>query len=187
MSGAGGSDPIGGEGKVIEADESYIGGKARNKAFGPPPKKMAVFTLVEREGEARSRHVANVDAKTLRETIVTQASRKSYLMTDEALVYERLGREFAGHGTVNRSAEEYVRTGGFHHTNTVEGFFSLLKRAVYGQFHHVSEAHLHRYLAEADFKYNTRFEDDPVRADILLRGAKGKRLTYRQPRGAALI
>ena len=169
---------------MVEADESYIGGKARNKAFGPPPKKMAVFTLVEREGEARSRHVADVTAKTLRETIVTQASRKSYLMTDEALVYERLGREFAGHGTVNHSDEEYVRTGGFHHTNTVESFFALFKRAVYGQFHHVSEAHLHRYLAEADFKYNHRTAlgiDDVQRAAALLRGAKGKRLLYRQP------
>lgn len=75
----GGSGPIGGEGKVVEADEAYIGGKARNKAFGPLPKKMAVFTLVEREGQARSRHVADVSAKTLRETIVTQASRESYL------------------------------------------------------------------------------------------------------------
>jgi transposase-like protein len=186
--GAEGIDPIGGENKVIEADESYIGGKTRNKAFGPPPKKMAVFTLVEREGEARSRHVANVDSKTLREAIVTQASRKSYLMTDEALVYERLGREFAGHGTVNHSADEYVRTGGFHHTNTVESFFALLKRAVYGQFHHVSEAHLHRYLAEADFKYNTRAAlgiDDAERADALLRGTKGKRLLYRQPHETA--
>src|SRR5438552_7796625 len=146
--------PLGGENKVVEADEAYIGGKARNKAFGSPPKKMAVFTLVEREGKARSRHVADVTAKTLRETITTQASRESYLMTDEALVYERLGKEFAGHGTVNHSADEYVRTGGFHHTNTAEGFIGLFKRAVYGQFHHVSEAHLHRYLAEADFKYN---------------------------------
>jgi transposase-like protein len=179
-----GSEPIGGEGKVIEADEGYIGGKARNKAFGPPPKKMAVFTLVEREGEARSRHVADVTSKSLREAIDAQASRKSYLMTDEALVYERLGREFAGHGTVNHSDDEYVRTGGFHHTNTVEAFFALLKRAVYGQFHHVSEAHLHRYLAEADFKYNTRSEDDPDRADALLRGTKGKRLLYRQPNEA---
>jgi transposase-like protein len=179
-----GALPLGGEDKVVEADESYIGGKARNKAFGPPPKKMAVFTLVEREGEARSRHVADVTAKTLREAIVTQASRKSYLMTDEALVYERLGREFAGHGTVNHSADEYVRTGGFHHTNTVESFFALFKRAVYGQFHHVSEAHLHRYLAEADFKYNTRATlgyDDAERAAALLRGTKGKRLLYRQP------
>jgi transposase-like protein len=180
-----GSGPLGGEGKVIEADESYIGGKARNKAFGPPPKKMAVFSLVERDGSARSSHVADVTSASLREAINTRASKESYLMTDEALVYERLGREFSGHGTVNHSADEYVRTGGFHHTNTVESFFALLKRAVYGQFHHVSEAHLHRYLAEADFKYNTRSEDDAVRADLLVRGAKGKRLLYRQPNGGA--
>jgi hypothetical protein len=104
-------------------------------------------------------------------------------MTDEALVYERLGKEFAGHGTVNHSADEYVRTGGFHHTNTVESFFTLFKRAVYGQFHFVSEARLHRYLAEADFKYNHRSAlgyDDTDRAAALLRGAKGKRLLYRQ-------
>jgi transposase-like protein len=179
-----GSEPIGGKGKIIEADESFIGGKARNKAFGPPPKKMAVFTLVEREGETRSRHVANVDSKTLREAIVTQANRKSHLMTDEAMVYARLGREFADHSTVNHSADEYVR--GNAHTNTVESFFALLKRAVYGQFHHISEAHLHRYLAEADFKYNTRSAlgiEDAERADTLLRGAKGKRLLYRQPSG----
>jgi transposase-like protein len=81
-----GAAPLGGENKVVEADESYIGGKARNKAFGPPPRKAAVFTLVERDGRARSRHVADVTAKTLREAIVTQASRKSYLMTDEAMV-----------------------------------------------------------------------------------------------------
>jgi transposase-like protein len=172
---------IGGANKVVEADESYIGGKAKNKAFGPPPKKMAVFSLVEREGYVRSRHVADVTAKTLREAIVTQADRKSYLMTDEALVYEKLGQEFSGHGTVNHSADEYVRSGGFHHTNTIESFFALLKRGVYGNFHHVSEAHLHRYLTEADFKYNTRKASDAERADELLRGAKGKRLLYRQP------
>jgi hypothetical protein len=140
-----------------------------------------VFTLVEREGSARSRHVPEVNAKTLREAIVTQASRKSYLMTDESLVYPTVGREFSGHGTVNHSADEYVRTGGFHHTNTVESFFALLKRAVYGQFHHISEAHLHRYLAEADFEYNTRAETDADRAAELLRGIQGKRLLYRQP------
>jgi transposase-like protein len=122
--------PLGGANKIVEADESYVGGKAKNKAFGPPPKKMAVFSLVERDGYVRSRHVADVTAKTLRDAIVTQADRKSYLMTDEAAVYEKLGREFAGHGTVNHSADEYVKTGGLHHTNTVESFFALLKRAV---------------------------------------------------------
>jgi ISXO2-like transposase domain len=136
---------------------------------------------VERDGYVRSRHVADVTGKTLREAIVTQANRDSYLMTDEAAVYAKIGREFSGHGTVNHSAEEYVRTGGFHHTNTVESFFALLKRAIYGNFHNVSEAHLHRYLAGADFKYNTRHESDAERGEELLRGAKGKRLTYRQP------
>jgi transposase-like protein len=174
--------PLGGENEVVEADETYIGGKARNKAYGPPPKKEAVLTVVQRDGEARSKHVADVTAKTLRETIVKKASRKSYLMTDEAPAHTKLGREFNGHGTVNHSADEYVRTGGFHHTNTVESFFALLKRAVYGQFHHISEAHLHRYLAEADFKYNHRIAlgfDDADRLDALLRGAKGRRLYYR--------
>jgi transposase-like protein len=184
----GGSGPLGGANKVVEADESYIGGKARNKAYGPPPKKMAIFTLVEREGRARSRHVADVTSKSLGDVLFTQASRKSYLMTDEAAVYDKLGKQFSGHGTVNHSAKEYVRTGGFHHTNTAESFFALFKRAVYGQFHHVSEAHLHRYLAEADFKYNHRIKlgiDDAARAEALLRGAKGKRLLYRQPDGTA--
>ena len=112
--------------------------------------------LVERDGKTRSFHVANVTSKNLREVIVKTASRKSYMMTDESVVYPSIGREFAGHGTVNHSADEYVKTGGFHHTNTVESFFAILKRSVYGQFHHVSEAHLHRYLAEADFKCGTR-------------------------------
>jgi transposase-like protein len=176
-----GSGHLGGPDKVVEADETYVGGRARNKAYGPPPKKMAVFTLVEREGKARSSHVADVTARTLREAIVTRADRKSYLMTDEALVYERIGKEFAGHGTVRHSDDEYTRTGGFHYTNTVESFFALLKRGIYGNFHHVSEAHLHRYLAEFDFRYNRRDMSDIDRAADLSRGAKGKRLFYRQP------
>ena len=176
--------PIGGENKVVEADESYVGGKARNKAFGPPPKKYPVFTLVERDGEVRSFHVANVSSKTLRPIIVKTASRKSYLMTDESTVYPKIGDEFAGHGTVNHSAKEYVR-GGFWYTNTVESYFALLKRGVYGNFHNISEAHLHRYLSEFDFRYNTRAMSDVERDDELLKGAKGKRLMDHQPREAA--
>lgn len=103
------------------------------------------------------------------------------MMTDEARVYDGIGREFAGHGTVNHSAEEYVRTGGFHHTNTVESHFALLKRGVYGTFHSISEAHLHLYLAEFDFRANTRDMSDGERAAALLANAKGKRLLYRQP------
>ena len=158
--------PLGGENKVVEADESWIGGKARNKAFGPPPKKHAVFTLVERDGEARSFHVANVSSKTLRPLIVKTASRKSYLMTDESVVYPKVGKEFAGHGTVNHSAKEYVR-GSFWYTNTVESYFALLKRGVYGTFHNISAAHLHRYLAEFDFKHNHRKISDVERAEAL--------------------
>ena len=119
--------PIGGKNKVVEADETYVGGKARNKAFGPPPKKQAVFSLVERGGEVRSFHVADVSAKTLRRILFTTASRKSYLMTDEATTYTSTGRGFAGHGTVVHSAKEYVR-GGFWSTNTVESYFALLNR-----------------------------------------------------------
>lgn len=180
--------PLGGDHEVVEADEAYIGGKARNKAYGPPPKKMAVFTLVEREGRARSRHVADVTAKTLRPAIVRNADRKSWLMTDEALVYGKIGTEFKGHGTVNHSKDEYSRLGGFITTNSVESFFALLKRGVYGSYFHVSEAHLHRYLAEADFRYNHRSAlgvKDAERAETLLRGTKGKRLLYSQPNKAA--
>lgn len=169
---------------MVEADETYIGGKAKNKAFGDPPKKQIVFALVERDGGARSFHVTNVTAKTLRPVLVKAASRKSYLMTDENPVYPKVGKEFAGHGRVNHSADEYVR-GSFWHTNTVESFFALLKRGVYGSFHNVSEAHLARYLAEFDFRYSTRKLSDAERANTLLAGAKGKRLLYRQADGTA--
>ncbi len=141
---------LGGEDKTIEADETFIGGKARNKAYGPPPKKVAVLTLVERKGRARSRRVAEVNADIIRPIVVTSASRKSHLRTDESGVYWKAGEEFASHKTVNHSANEYVR--GDAYTNTVEGYFAILKRGIYGVYHHVSEAHLHRYLAEFDFR-----------------------------------
>ncbi len=176
------TEPIGGQNKVVEADETYIGGKKKNRAYAKEePKKHIVMALVERDGKSRSFHVADVTAKTLREKIVTTASRKSYLATDEHVSYESLGKEFSGHGTVNHSANEYVRLGGFIHVNTAECRFSLMKRAVYGAHHSVSEAHLHRYLTEWDFKWNTRKMNDGERAALALKGAGGKRLTYRQP------
>src|SRR3984893_1819431 len=108
--------PIGGESKVVESDETIFGGKAKNRAYAKKePKKHTVMTLVERSGESRSFHVANVKAKTLREKIVTTVSRKSHLMTDELASYEKVGKEFANHGTVNHSADEYVRLSGFVH------------------------------------------------------------------------
>lgn len=185
-------EPMGGANKVVEADETYVGGKETNKHKSKRTRgrqggkgKQAVVSLVERDGNVRSFHVASVTASTLRPILVKAVSRASYLMTDESVVYPKIGAEFKGHGTVNHSAEEYVRLGGFIHTNTVEGFFSLIKRGVYGTFHHVSEAHLHRYLVEFDFRYNHRKVPDDVRAAAAIKGAHGKRLTYRGPSSAA--
>jgi transposase-like protein len=174
-------EPLGGSNKVVESDETWVGGKAKNRAYAPEPKKHAVMTLVDRDGDSHSFHVANVSAKTLREKIVTTVDRKSYLMTDELASYEKVGREFSGHETVNHSAREYARLGGFVHINNAECRFSLMKRAIYGQHHSVSKAHLHRYLTEWDFKWNTRKISDGARAALALKGAEGKRLMYRQP------
>jgi transposase-like protein len=176
------SSPIGGESKIVEADETFVGGKAKNRAYAKKePKKHAVMTLVERDGESRSFHVANVKAKTLREKIVTTVSRRSHLMTDELASYEKVGKEFENHGTVNHAADEYVRLGGFVHVNTAGCRFSLMKRAVFGTHHSISEAHLPRYLSEWDFKWNTRKMTDGERAAKALQGIEGKRLTYRIP------
>lgn len=181
--------PLGGQNKVVEADETYVGGKQSNK---PKSKreagmqggkgKEAVIALVEREGRVRSQHVASVSGKTLKPILHAQIDKNSYLMTDESKVYQPIGGDFAGHGTVNHSIEEYVR-GGFWHTNTVEGFFSILKRGVVGTFHHVSQQHLKRYLAEFDFRYNEREAlgvNDEMRMIKGVQGAVGKRLTYRR-------
>ena len=178
-------DPLGGGNKVVEADETFVGGKAKNRKNKVPPKE-AVFALVERDGRVSSHHVPDVSRKTLRKILVTHVDRKSYLMTDEAGQYITVGREYAGHGTVNHSIEEYVR-GTFWHTNTIENYFSIMKRGITGVYHHVSQAHLRRYLAEYDFRYNERSAlgvEDAERAARAIKGAEGKRLTYRQPRQA---
>jgi transposase-like protein len=147
---------LGGTNKVVEADETYVGGKAKNRATREPAPKKAVLTLIERDGRAASFHVANVTAETVRPIIVTNANRASALMTDESTIYPRLGKEFANHLSVNHSANEYARLGGYVHINVSENFFSILKRGITGTYHSVSEAHLHRYLAEFDFRYNNR-------------------------------
>lgn len=172
---------MGGNNKVVEVDETYVGGKAKNAKRGAPiPKKEPVVTLVERDGAVRSFHVPSVNRETLRPILVEQISRKSYLMTDEAGVYKKVGKEFTGHGSVNHSIDEYVR-GTFWHTNTVEGYFSILKRGITGTYQHCSQQHLKRYLGEFDFSYNERKVSDFERTEKALSGIKGKRLFYQRP------
>ncbi len=181
--GSDGYEPMGGAGKTVEADETYVGGKQRNKAFKEVRPKEAVISLVERGGKVRSFHVANVNNKTLKHILRTQVDRKSELMTDKGNYYMQIGKEFARHRRVDHSAKEYVR--GDDHTNTIESYFGIFKRGIMGSYHHVSQAHLKRYLAEFDFRYNFRKIDDQSRTIEALRGIEGKRLTYRRTNEAA--
>jgi len=179
--------PLGGEGVIVEADETWVGGKSKNRARRVRlPAKEAVVSLVERGGRVRSEHVGTtVNAKTLRPILVTQIDRKSHLMTDESKVYPKIGREFDRHSAVNHSANEYVR--GDAHTNTVENYYSILKRGIIGTYHHVSPAHLKRYVGEFDYRYNEREAlgvDDATRMAKSIQGIVGKRLTYRRTRQA---
>jgi transposase-like protein len=189
--------PLGGPGSIVEADESYIGGKEHNRHADKRKLdgqrgyvgKMPVVALVERDGRTRSFHVANVTAATLRPILKKHLDAASSLVTDEANVYSALGKGFAEHKTVDHSRKEYSyrerTTGRTITTNTVESHFALFKRGVYGTFHSLSEAHLHRYLAEFDFRASTRKLSDAERSDALLAGVKGKRLLYRNPDSAA--
>src|SRR4051812_3748517 len=177
---------LGGTGKVVEAGETYVGGREYNKPKskrqgrpGRPLNKEPVLSLVERGGRAASYHVANVTASTLRPIMVSAISRETELHTDEHPTYGTFGWRFAKHETVMHTAEEYVR--GNVHTNSVEGFFAILKRGIFGTFHHISEAHLGRYLNEFDFRYNHRIKlgfTDGERAALAVKGIAGKRLTY---------
>jgi transposase-like protein len=180
---------LGGDGMTIEADETYVGGKAHNRAYGPIPPKHAVASLVKRGGKVRSFHVPNVTANNLYPIIARHTHADSRFMTDETSVYNAIGRTFkGGYETVNHSAKEYVRDDAY--TNTAEGYFSILKRGIYGVYQHVSEAHLHRYLSEFDFRYSNRIKlgiNDVDRTTLAVKGIGGKRLTYRTTRrtGAA--
>jgi transposase-like protein len=177
---------LGGPDKTVEADETVVGGRSKNRAYRDPAPKKAVFTLVERGGRARSRHVADVTAKTLGPVIRKNASRKSTLNTDEAAPSIKLGREFGEHHAVDHSRREYAYKIGDKTvtTNNAEAYFSILKRGINGVYHSVSEAHLARYLAEFDFRYSNRSKlgiEDAERAALALKGIEGKRLTYNQP------
>jgi len=183
--------PMGGEGAIVEADETYFGkveepkslrsdGRPYSKSGARgPANKRAIVSLVERDGSVRSFHVPRADLHSVTRIVNENIARETRLMTDESRLYTRVGKEFASHETVVHSAKEYAR--GDVHTNTVEGYFSIFKRGMRGVYQHCSEKHLHRYLAEFDFRYNARKITDGERAALAVKGAEGKRLTYRQP------
>lgn len=167
---------------VVEADETYIGRKKGVRKQRGTGHKHAVLSLVERQGEVRSVHVADLKETTVLPIVNKNVAREARVMTDDASVYYAKLGHFASHETVNHSAEEYVR--GDVHTNTIEGYFSIFKRGMKGVYQHCSEKHLHRYLAEFDFRYNNRSArgvEDEARALRAIKGAKGKRLTYQGP------
>jgi transposase-like protein len=168
---------------TIEIDETYVGGKVKGHGVkAGRDNKAPVVTLVERNGEAHSFHMEHVTAANLKPIIKEGVHGWSNVMTDDATVYPFvLKNHVASHDVVCHSKGEYVRheDGKSIHTNTVEGFFSLLKRGVYGTFHHLSKKHLHRYLSEFDFRYNARDVSDGERTERALQSVRGKRLMYR--------
>ncbi len=182
---AGGLAPLGGGGKIVEADETFIGrleGAPKQRSGGSQSFKNTVLTLVERGGSARSFHVDSTSVADIVPIVRANIKRETRLMTDKARHYVGIGTEFAEHGSVDHTAKEYVR--GDIHTNTVEGYYSIFKRGMKGVYQHCGEKHLHRYLSEFDFRYNNRMAlgvHDGERAMLAVKGAAGKRLTYRGP------
>jgi transposase-like protein len=171
--------PFGHEGGAVEVDETYIGRKAgRDLPKGGWGHKMTVLGLVDRNsGKSRFFHVDG--GKEIQGIVLENLSREARLMTDEHVMYRRIGREFAEHSAVHHYNKEYVR--GDVTTNTIEGAFSIFKRGMRGVYQHCREKHLHRYLAEFEFRYSHRIAkgcDDTTRADRILKGVIGKRLTY---------
>jgi transposase-like protein len=167
---------------IVEADETYLG-NTRGMGKGPHlKKKQKVVALVERQGRVRAFHVPEVNVKTLKGILHSQIDPKARLMTDSAPMYDKIGKHFVSHETVNHNIKEYAR--GDVTTNTVEGFFGIMKRGISGVYQHVSKEHLHRYVNEFAFRYNNRSSvgvEDGERAARMLLGIGGKRLTYRGP------
>lgn len=176
--------PLGGPGKVLESDETFVGGKKKNVHKGKPePKKKPVHALVERGGEVRASHVPDVTAKTLGAALEKIADKRSALHTDDSLANLSIGKAFADHQTVAHTLGEYVSKDGEAHTQTVESFFAIIKRGINGSFHSVSEQHLQRYVEEFAFRWNNRSAlgiEDTERASRMVKGAVGRRLTYRK-------
>jgi transposase-like protein len=192
-----GVGPLGGAGQIVEVDETVIG----RTEDAPPAKAIkggrssfrnVALTLVERGGSARSFHVSSTTIAELKPIIRANIERETRIMTDQAAWYPEIGENFAGHFSVNHSEDEYVRyTNAVQfpsgapftiHTNSVEGYYSIFKRGMKGIYQHCAEKHLHRYLAEFDFRYSNRVRlgiDDVQRTELAFKGAVGKRLTYR--------
>lgn len=188
----GGLGPLGGEGKIVEADETYFGkqanpqmseqrkGRPYIKGGVGPSGKRAILGLIERGGSVRTFHVAQATKVNVASLVTANVSRESVLHTDESRLYGGMVSHFAGHETTRHSAGQYVRPGGIH-SNTIESYFSVFKRGMRGTYQHCAEKHLHRYLAEFDFRHNRRVAlgvNDLDRADAILGGIVGKRLTY---------
>jgi transposase-like protein len=182
--------PFGGEGGIVEVDETFIGklkGVPKKRAFHH---KMKVLALVDRNSrKARTMVIDDVKAETLMPLVIANVARESRIMTDEHSGYRDMHRWFAGHGTTSHGRGEYVNLDDRTiHSNTVEGYFSIFKRGMKGIYQHCSEKHLHRYVAEFEFRYNNREAngyDDGQRTIAALRGVTGKRLTYRSANSAS--
>jgi hypothetical protein len=171
---------------TVEADETYIGGKAKGRGRGYVGNKTPVVSLIERHGRVRSQIVRKVTGEELDRLLLRHIEKSAHLNTDESQVYAKTGTGFASHETVNHSAEEYARidkeTGRLVTTNSVEGFFGNTKRSIDGTHHHVSGHHLPLYLAELDHKYNTRGVTDGTRTIVAIQKFEGKRLMLRRPK-----
>jgi hypothetical protein len=197
----GGLEPLGGNGKIVEVDETYFGkiddgsalpeqrkGRAYKSRSRSPLLRRAVLALVERGGSVRTFHVAVADKVTVTGIVRENVARETRLMTDESHLYTGAHKYFDSHETVHHTSKEYVR--GDVTTNTVESYFSVFKRGMRGTYQHCAEKHLHRYLAEFDFRHNNRIAlgvNDGERAEQLAKGIVGKRLTYRRTDGAGLL
>jgi transposase-like protein len=189
----GGLGPLGGEGKIVEADETYYGktgeprpsrqrkGRPYKAGSRGPRDKRPIVALVERGGKVRTFHVPVANKENVMTIVNENVLKESRLHTDESRLYTGADQHFAAHETVKHSAHEYAR--GDVHTNSAEGYFSIFKRGMTGVYQHCAEKHLHRYLAEYDFRYNTRSKlgiEDGERAALAIKNSTGKRLTYRQ-------
>jgi transposase-like protein len=196
--------PMGSDGGVVEMDEVYHGKvetpvrlsrgripKPTKKGRSGPAGKRVIISLVERGGAVRSFHVPNADKATVTKIVNANITKEARLHTDESRIYDGIEGSVASHETVFHGGKEYARGKGddLVTTNSVEGFFGIFTRSMVGIYQHCAEKHLHRYLAEYDFRYSHRMRlgyTDMGRAMLAVKGAEGKRLTYRQPDSAVL-